>query len=295
MDVCLLNATDFLENETDINVHRITLDVSSYLHRHDFVELAYIASGKGMHEIDGILSCVSCGDVFLINTGVPHRFISDDHHHLLIYNCIFLPVVLQREFSSGENFIQMAYNYLFRSFSFPKQSKTYLKLSDNGNTIASILEEMYLERSEQQDGYRQMLKANLYRLLISLFRLLRNDSHSTRDSTVYPKLVVENAMAYMHNHCERDIRCQELAEHTYVSSSYLARIFKQITGKTVISVLQDIRIEKACRLLCESDASIADIASLCGYADRKFFYSLFSRLVGVTPSAYRIECRQRLK
>ncbi len=293
MDVVLLKAANNLENETDINVHRITLDGSSELHRHDFVELAYIASGKGMHEIDGSISRVSRGDVFLINTGVPHRFISDDHHSLLIYNCIFLPVVLQREFSTGENFIQVAYNYLFRSFSLQTQSSPYLKLSDSSNTIASILEEMYQERSEQQNGYRQMLKANLYRLLISLFRLFRSDSHSVRDSTVYPKLVVENAMAYMRNHCERDLRCQELAEHTYVSSSYLSRMFKQITGKTVIAVLQDIRIEKACRLLCESDASVAHIAASCGYADIKHFYSIFSRLTGVTPGVYRSQTLEK--
>ena len=287
MDYPVLSASEYLLTPTDINVHRVTLEHASDLHRHDFVELAFIASGKGMHEIGGALSSVMRGDVFLIRAGTLHRFISDEKYSLLIYNCIFLPDLLKRELSSGEHFIQMAYQYLFTSFSLQESQSSYLHLHDSGTAVVSILDELYDERCEEADGYRQMMKASLHRLLITLFRLSRNDARITQDSTVYPKLVVENAIAYMRNRCHTDLRCEDIARHTYVSPSYLSRMFKQVTGKTVIAVLQDIRIEKACLLLRESRFSVSKIAADCGYADIKFFYSLFVRLVGMTPGAYR--------
>ena len=287
MEIELLKSTEYISSSTDINVHSVLLDRPSRIHVHDFVELAYIASGKGRHEIDGKILTVTRGDFFLINSGVPHRLIPDENRPLLVHNCIFLPGVLQRELTSGENFIEVAYRYLFSSFSDFSEKPSYLALHDSNNLIVSILNEMESECDNRIEGYRQMLKADLYRLLISLFRLIRSDSHYSKDPLVYPSLVVESAIAYMRNHCETDISCEDLAARNYVSSSYLARAFKNIKGKTIINVLQDIRIEKACSLLADKDLSITEIASMCGYKDMKYFYSLFYRKTGVTPGKYR--------
>ncbi len=292
MDCILIPAEHYISTPNDINVHYCALHEDNEWHKHDFIEIAYVLSGKGAHEIEGEITPISRGDIFFINTGTPHRYHNDDKFPLVICNCIFLPSVLTREFSSGEHFIGVAYRYLFSSpFEDAPGAQTHICLHETSGAIASILDEMHEEYSEKRNGYRQIMKADLHRLLIRLFRLSREEHPSAQDNTVYPNLVVQSAIAYMKNRCEQDIRCEDLAAHTYVSPSYLARVFKQITGKTVIRVLQEIRMEKSCKLLRETDLAIYEIATRCGYTDMKYFYSLFTRIVGKTPGAYRNEKR----
>jgi AraC-like DNA-binding protein len=67
----------------------------------------------------------------------------------------------------------------------------------------------------------------------------------------------------------------------------LKRRFKAATGSTLMSYVQNLRIEEAKRLL-ETEAIAADtIASEVGYENPAFFRRLFKRCTGLTPGAYR--------
>ncbi|GGH62004.1 transcriptional regulator GlxA family with amidase domain [Filimonas zeae] len=79
----------------------------------------------------------------------------------------------------------------------------------------------------------------------------------------------------------------ELVKKMPVSARNFMRRFKQATGVTPISYLQQTRIEAARRLLEQSDASITDIMYQVGYGDMKSFRQLFTRIAGLPPKAYR--------
>lgn len=79
----------------------------------------------------------------------------------------------------------------------------------------------------------------------------------------------------------------ELVKKMPVSARNFMRRFKQATGVTPISYLQQTRIEAARRLLEQSDASITDIMYQVGYGDMKSFRQLFTRIAGLAPKAYR--------
>lgn len=67
----------------------------------------------------------------------------------------------------------------------------------------------------------------------------------------------------------------------------LKRRFKAATGLSLISYLQNLRIEEAKRLLETTDRAVDDISYDVGYEDASFFRRLFRRRTGVAPGQYR--------
>jgi transcriptional regulator GlxA family with amidase domain len=67
----------------------------------------------------------------------------------------------------------------------------------------------------------------------------------------------------------------------------LKRRFKAATGNSLISYLQNLRVEEAKRLLESSDLPLDEISAEAGYGDTSFFRRVFKRLTGLTSSHYR--------
>jgi len=79
----------------------------------------------------------------------------------------------------------------------------------------------------------------------------------------------------------------ELAEHFDISKSYLCRIFKKRTGLTVITYLNSLKLQYACKLLLETDLPINEISRMCGFKSDIYFTRVFKKLMECTPSQKR--------
>ncbi|MEG2017232.1 MAG: helix-turn-helix transcriptional regulator, partial [Clostridium sp.] len=69
--------------------------------------------------------------------------------------------------------------------------------------------------------------------------------------------------------------------------TYLAKKFKQETGKTVSEYVNEIRIKEAQFIIMATEFKIEDIAYYVGYNDKKYFSKIFKKISGVSPSEYR--------
>ncbi|MFT0170767.1 helix-turn-helix transcriptional regulator [Paraburkholderia mimosarum] len=85
----------------------------------------------------------------------------------------------------------------------------------------------------------------------------------------------------------------DLARQCGFSTSHFSEAFKQTTGSTPHQWLLKRRIERAKSQLRESDASLATIASDCGFFDQSHFSRVFSRLEGCGPKEWRLHNRSR--
>ncbi len=108
-----------------------------------------------------------------------------------------------------------------------------------------------------------------------------------------------SAVQNEHAQCINRI-CREINEHpqnanalaTFAekygySSTYLGKLFHQITGVTFSQYLLNTRINQAKVLLRTSDLSISEIAETLGYYDACHFIRQFKNTVGCPPKAYR--------
>lgn len=85
----------------------------------------------------------------------------------------------------------------------------------------------------------------------------------------------------------------DLAGQCGLSASYFSEAFKQTTGLTPHQWLLRHRIERAKTQLSETDASLATIASNCGFFDQSHFSRVFSRFEGCGPKDWRQHNRRR--
>ncbi len=97
----------------------------------------------------------------------------------------------------------------------------------------------------------------------------------------------ERIMAYMRKNLHENITLQELADLVHLEKSYLTRQFKKSMGKTPIKALIEMRMEKACDLITNTQIKINDIAQMCGYNTTSFFIAEYRKKYGFTPEAHR--------
>ena len=74
-----------------------------------------------------------------------------------------------------------------------------------------------------------------------------------------------------------------------MSQSYLNRQFRTATGMSINDAVQHVRIDKACKLLRDTDQTVEQIAKEVGHRNIKYLFVLFKKYTGKTPSQFRSE------
>ena len=93
---------------------------------------------------------------------------------------------------------------------------------------------------------------------------------------------------FVNDHLEQgDFGLENMADHFAMSVSTLRRRLQDATGVAPKSYIQAIQMQRACNLL-DSGLQIADVAMQCGFTEPGSFTRTFKRVLGLTPSQYRI-------
>ena len=288
MQYITLKIAEYIKNGDAITVLKVVTEKHCGLHDHDFIEFAYVASGTACHIIGGEKDNIKKGDFFIMNAHVPHEYIVRGNMPVVMINCIFHPSAIDSTFAECKDFVDAAYHYLFHSFYTKDNPQKYIKLTGgHSRKIGVILEDMLKECEAKENGYEQVLRSDLTKLLILAIRLHKENSRQTRSALVPRKLVVDSAVRYIQSEYAAPITCELLAERSYVSTSYFNKIFKEETGNSALKMLQEIRLDKACELLIHTNLPASQIGLNVGYSDTKHFYNLFKRQIGMTPGEYR--------
>ena len=104
---------------------------------------------------------------------------------------------------------------------------------------------------------------------------------------------VAAAMRFIRDRVDQPIRIQDVADAIGLSRRMLEIRFRKAMGHSLNDEMQRTRLEKAKRLLTETDWSIAKIAASTGYSSGSYLNVLFQRFLGVTPTEYRRQVRTK--
>lgn len=88
-----------------------------------------------------------------------------------------------------------------------------------------------------------------------------------------------------------DIRQADMARQAGLSGPAFSRLFRRATGMTFVSFMRRLRVSHACRMLAETDASIAEISCAAGFANLSNFNRRFLEICRTTPRRYRHDVR----
>ncbi len=98
---------------------------------------------------------------------------------------------------------------------------------------------------------------------------------------------VERAISFLQNKMSGSCTLDEVAKEVGLSKSQLTAVFKRTTGYSPIAFFINLKMQLACRYLDLTDMNISEIAAAIGYQDPYYFSRVFSKTIGMSPSAYK--------
>jgi LacI family transcriptional regulator len=98
---------------------------------------------------------------------------------------------------------------------------------------------------------------------------------------------VANSLRFIWEHADQPIGVKDLVDVAAMSRRGLHKAFLENIGRTPGQELQRVRIERAKRLLAESQHKLEVLAGLCGYQSFNSFCVAFKQATGMTPKQFR--------
>ncbi len=272
----------------------MTIDQSAIAeHAHDFYEMVYVRRGRGTHVIEGVPYPIRAGDFYFLRPGEGHFYLPDGP--LKLVNILWQPILV-REILRAEE----ALDFLKPLLRSRARRTAFRRLHLSGSAafrVENLLDEMQREfEITRADKSAKSSHALLRHLFCALLILLSRAAQAGSTPSLKPTQIneqsaaqdtVARAIAYLENHAAQSVRVSEVAAHVSLSAGRLSHLFKAQTGRSVIEYLHELRLEKVCSDLRESALTIGEIAGTAGYNDTRFFYRVFRRHVGCSPTEYR--------
>ncbi|MCR5284781.1 MAG: response regulator [Treponema sp.] len=160
------------------------------------------------------------------------------------------------------------------------------KLVENlGGDIKEIKPEI-LQRKYVDDAVlnEEVFKDSLYKVLSFALEY--------RDSKIKGKYadVILKAKKYIEdNYADQNTTLSTVAEEVCLSPNHFSTIFSQECKTTFIEYLTNVRIEKAKKLMQNTDLKGYDIAYECGFSDPHYFSYIFKKNTGLSPREYKLQ------
>ncbi|MFD2334507.1 response regulator [Cohnella sp. GCM10020058] len=118
-------------------------------------------------------------------------------------------------------------------------------------------------------------------------RLLAKTNAALLDRQRDASAVIAKIQSYVQEHLSEELGRDEIARAVYRNPAYLSRLFRKETGMSLTDYIAQAKIERAKRLLTETNDKISNIAEGLGYMHFSYFAKLFRKIAGVTPQDYR--------
>lgn len=106
-------------------------------------------------------------------------------------------------------------------------------------------------------------------------------------------IAVQRAKEFVHAHVGKRIAMRAVADHVHLSAQHFCKLFKQTTGMTLTDYVWRAQVERAKERLCDPHLSVKEAAFSSGFQSLSHFNHVFGKLVGVSPTDYRANMRQK--
>ena len=245
----------------------------SYAHQDDYYVFGLLAKGTACGIIDFKELHLKEGDVFLVQPGQVHRFVSSQNVEgwLMMADSKF---VGSEEKCAFDHFSLSA-----SSFTIDERRKEELRqialllehrLKDGqgqkADAVVPRLSEAFIaviaEAAQEQNSLQMALSARQVEIILSFRKMLSEHLPHHRQPSYYASLL-------------------------NISTVYLNEVVKKVTGMSTALYIKSEVVLQAKRLLVHTHLSVKQIADRLGFDDYAYFSRLFTQTTGITPTDFR--------
>ena len=245
------------------------------IHCHHEIELFYCVHGEYVIYIDRKEYRMQQGDLAIIGPMIPHELPENDPS--TDPQCLVIgagPTMLGK-------FFQVLSNQ-------PLPQPIYSLGKTSDGELSSLLLETYFCHRNPTPFSSLIVRGNIYKIFANILRefTVHGDNAHLSKRTL-STFLIETVLERIYHDYSQPLSVEDMAALCGYSRSNFCKIFKQITGKTFHTVLNEHRIKVACTLLQETQLSVENIAVQVGFSDSKSFCRSFKEATGLSPGSYR--------
>ena len=265
-------------------------ELTTDMHRHEFVQIIYVAKGSSEHVLNNNKFTIYKGDIFIMPPYVPHFFVPGGDAE--IYEYEFIPEFINEKFSlnyKDNSFMDFAYLEPF----LVAENKIKPRLNLSGivqREVEDIFNNIMLEYEHRDKDFELVIKALTLQLLIIVSRQYNRNDETDENNYVFMKHrdSLIKTIDFINENYSESISLDDAVRVSLLSKSYFGYLFKHMTHKTFTEYLNGVRISNAIELLkTRHDLKVIDICFMTGYNNVNHFNRIFKAETGCTPMQIR--------
>ncbi|MVX35890.1 helix-turn-helix domain-containing protein [Myroides sp. LoEW2-1] len=243
--------------------------------------------------------------LLLINQGQINLEINLIKYTLLENTITIIPpqmVIHFRQFSDNINFTAISFDksFAFENTHSQNEKSTFILLAPNTVNKLSLNQEQknnihnlctLIDRKNNQKSHltnRQVAIKHLFSLLLlELLDTSQYNYNTLKRNLSRKEILTIKFLELLQKHFKTERLIGYYASSLCVSESYLSKVVKEITSKTIGQIIDDAIIVEAQLLLSNTSMSISEVSDILQFNSTSFFGKFFKRKVGCSPRLYR--------
>ncbi len=255
-------------------------------HTHEYFQIFYVIKGSLTHYVENVEGLLSRGDMTIIPPNVEHHIVPIDNDSEF-YSFSFMNNV----FDNSNKNDRIAINFLNQLTTTNKTSiQPKITIPDDEILyIETIIEKIYKEFNLKQVGSDEIIRSNAVTLLTIFARIYFetvNDAIPTGVKNLNEYVLY--CKQYIDANFQEPLSLAEMAKRSAMSKSSFCNAFNTLTGHSFKEYLNLKRIEHSVKLI-KQGYQLTVVYGLCGYDDYSTFIRNFKKVMGISPSQYKVK------
>jgi len=254
-----------------------------FWHFHPEYELVLNTKSYGTRIIGDNVELFDQYDMTFISGNIPHCWnhyksggkVPEDHGIALHFSAAALGegLLMQHEFQKVRELLAEAERGIAFSVEDAKKAEKHLEDMVNHSGIDKMIDFFLILKLMCNASKRRQLCSENYKLSF-------DERGNKRMTDVY---------TFIRENFSKPISLQDISKIAKMSPFAFSRYFKKNCGSGFVEYLNQVRTNKACYLLRETDFQVQDIAVDCGFLSISNFNKQFRKTVGISPRDYRAQ------
>lgn len=237
------------------------------MHTHEFYELLYFESGKGVYRVEGTPYTLQKGDIIIVRPAEAHYIDISESKPYSRISIAFNPKVFAEIDPSRK---------LLVPFDNRKIGTYNCYHNDN---FKSDIYDIYIKNIICGDSnLRLRILTNLLPLLNEIYEAFDDITATEINKTLDSRII-----NYINRHISESITLDDICDRFYISKTHLCRIFKKATASTVGEYITVKRLVMARQLILSGNPP-TKVYLKCGFKDYSVFYRAYKKKYGDSPS-----------
>lgn len=252
-------------------------------------ELDIITWGNGIDHVWGQSYPVRAGDVFYRVPGLKNRHDLPYHCYFFVFDPYYMPEHEPLYKSDPADRGVPLSNVQWEPIApFAFSTEPYLGSAADTDYLSSLAANIFVEFSSNKSD-PLYIKTMFLQLLCEAARQVGGNGkmRAVHNKYAHYRQRIMEITLYIRDNPQLRHPLNEMAERANLSPNFFCKVFRELTGETLVAYANRIKINYVKMQLIDSEKTVGEIAEDCGFGDPNYLYTLFRKETGHTPMDYR--------